>query len=418
MQQLMKDQAAGLSGHSIDLNRYQNPSHRDPKRTQSRESAAEVLRHVMGSDTTDYARLVAGIRGVKSLGNMVERQVLEIIAECDRTEVWRDDDCWDLAQWLATQMGITNLKAKRLINVTHVLPTLPLTSAAFERGQLSMDQIIELCRFATPETEAELITWARRVSVAAIRSKAEAASHTDKKEAAELDKQRWLNYWYFEDRKLMGLQGCFPADQGAVIAKALDRAAGRLPDIVGDDDDHITDLDGSLEMRRADAFYEMASRAIAEDQDPDRATVVVHAELDALIAATSGCEVENGPVIHPETARRLLCDSRLQSVVHNGDGGVIGIGRTSRTIPTWLLRQLRYRDKSCSFPGCHKRYFLHAHHIRHWMDNGTTDLDNLTLSCHYHHKLLHEYGWAVSLRSDNVVRWYRPNGEHYVPGDP
>jgi hypothetical protein len=100
-------------------------------------------------------------------------------------------------------------------------------------------------------------------------------------------------------------------------------------------------------------------------------------------------------VIHPETARRLSCDARVQVVVHDRTGEAVGIGRVARTPPPWLVRQLRHRDRGCTFPGCESRRFLHAHHIEHWTRGGPIELDNLILVCTLHHKLVHEYGWTV-----------------------
>lgn len=77
----------------------------------------------------------------------------------------------------------------------------------------------------------------------------------------------------------------------------------------------------------------LASAHIARDADPDRATVVVQAELGALVGGEGGCAVEGGPVIHPDTARWLLCDGRLQTVVHDHTGQTVVIGRTARTAP-------------------------------------------------------------------------------------
>ncbi len=86
-------------------------------------------------------------------------------------------------------------------------------------------------------------------------------------------------------------------------------------------------------------------------------------------------------MIHPEGARRLLCDGRLQTVVSDHTGQAVGIGRMARTSSPWILRRLRWRDRGCTFPGCELRRFLHAHHIRHWIEGGPTDLDNLVLVC-------------------------------------
>ena len=78
------------------------------------------------------------------------------------------------------------------------------------------------------------------------------------------------------------------------------------------------------------------------------------------------------------------------------------------------MRQLRYRDHGCTFPGCAATAFLQAHHIQHWEDGGRTDLDNLTLVCHFHHKLMHEFGWKVRLEG-SVTRWSRPDGRPFLP---
>ena len=39
--------------------------------------------------------------------------------------------------------------------------------------------------------------------------------------------------------------------------------------------------------------------------------------------------------------------------------------------------------------------FTDAHHIRHWADGGETKLENLTLLCRFHHRLVHDEGYTV-----------------------
>ena len=235
-------------------------------------------------------------------------------------------------------------------------------------------------------------------------------------DVAEAARSRFLRWWWFDDDKRLGLEGWLPADQGAVVATALDRLAGRLPDVVseGGEGPEVS-VDEALDVRRADALVALASTAIAADQDPDRATVVVHADLATLCGDGGGAEIEGGPVIHPETARRLACDARLEMVLHDGHGGVVGIGHVSRNVPPWMLHQLRKRDGGCVFPGCEARRFLHAHHIVVW-PVGPTDLLNLVLVCPYHHKLVHEHRWRVELAPDGSATWMRPDGRIYDPG--
>ncbi len=92
---------------------------------------------------------------------------------------------------------------------------------------------------------------------------------------------------------------------------------------------------------------------------------------------------EGGPAIHPETARRLLCHGRVQMVIEDSTGQPVGLGRTSRDSSAAMLRQLRYRDAECTFPGCGARRFTQAHHIVWWERGGRTDLDNLILVCSF-----------------------------------
>jgi hypothetical protein len=372
----------------------------------------------MESTRSNYNSIpTAELDAAHAAAGRAERCRLEAVLDCDRDEIWSRDGCKDYAQWLSCRLGISNWKARRWVTAAHALPQLPHIAAALESGLLCVDKVLELCRFATPQTEQRLISWARKVTVSAVRRKADVANAPPIEEVVEADKTRYLNYWWFDDGKRLGLDGSLPADQGAVVAKALDRMAGRMPDIVDDDEERPV-FDDTLEARRADALVALCSQGVAQDADPDRATVVVHADLHALAGDERSWELEGGPIVHPETGRRLSCDARLQVVLEDGDGHAVGIGRTSRTVPPWLARQLRHRDGGCTFWGCEQRWWLHAHHIWHWGLGGPTDLDNLVLVCNFHHKLLHEYGWGVELDSNGTTRWFRPDGRELERSPP
>jgi hypothetical protein len=50
-------------------------------------------------------------------------------------------------------------------------------------------------------------------------------------------------------------------------------------------------------------------------------------------------------------------------------------------------------------------------------------MDNLVLLCSHHHKCVHDFGWSLTLKPDNTVRFYRPDGRRYragpgPPGEP
>ena len=58
-----------------------------------------------------------------------------------------------MAQWLSGRLGISNWAARRWVTAAHALEHLPRLSYALERGALCLDKVVELARFATPETE-------------------------------------------------------------------------------------------------------------------------------------------------------------------------------------------------------------------------------------------------------------------------
>jgi hypothetical protein len=358
--------------------------------------------------------LIRGIDTFHQRACSAQREQFRLIAEGDRQKAWRNSGARDMAHFIRMRYGISDWKARRWIAAAHALEELPRLSHAFTSGELGIDKVVELARFATPETEADLLRWAMRVSCGAIRRKGDLAARASIEEVQEVDKSRFLSWWSFDEGRRFGLEAELPAAQGAVVARALERLAEQLPVMPGEPDARNTDA------RRADALVALCSAGIASDADADRATVVVHASLDALVSDGSGCEIEGGGVIHPETARRLACTARVQTVLEDGAGQPVHLGRISREPSAAMLRQLRHRDHECTFPGCGARRFVQAHHIVWWEQGGRTDLDNLLLVCSFHHKLVHEYRWAVQREQDGTVRWFHPDGTRYHvgPGPP
>jgi hypothetical protein len=220
-----------------------------------------------------------------------------------------------------------------------------------------------------------------------------------------------------------------------MIISAITRESEQVPVMPGEEDPVYIDA------RRADALMGILSTRVASDPDPDRATVVVHVSAETLMGGgsprTSGgttgphvaaavasgpriagswAEIESGPVIHPEAARRLCCTARIQAMIEDANGEAIAMGRVSRDPSAAMMRQLKFRDRHCQFPGCGSTRYLQAHHIRWWSSGGTTDLDKLVLLCTFHHKLVHEHGWRLTRDPDGTVRWFHPDGTPYRAG--
>jgi Domain of unknown function (DUF222)/HNH endonuclease len=134
----------------------------------------------------------------------------------------------------------------------------------------------------------------------------------------------------------------------------------------------------------------------------ERYQVLVHVDGD-------GCAIEDGPGISPETARRLSCDASIVAMAEK-DGKPLSVGRRTRSIPPATRRALVARDGRCQFPGCERRRFVDAHHIRHWAHGGETSLDNLVLLCRHHHRHVHEGGHRLVRDPDGQLEFRRPDG--------
>jgi hypothetical protein len=365
---------------------------------------------VHAQDDRSDQELIQGIDSLHASISHAQRELFRLIAEAGRRELWRGSGARDMTHWVSMRHGISWWKASRWIAAAFALEGLPQLSGSFLRGELGIDKVVELTRFATAESEGRLIRWAKGVSCACIRRKGDLAVRRSIQDTQDADRNRFVSWWYLDDGRRFGLEAELPAADGAVVARALDRLAERIPVMPGEEHPiHAS-------ARRADALVAMCSSRLTAGGDPDRATVVVHAPLGSLGSEGRGYELEGGGVVASETTARLLCNGRIQAVIEDGAGQPVRTGRASREPPVWMVRQLRYRDKECRFPGCGSRRFTQAHHIVWWEGGGTTDLDNLLLVCSFHHKLVHEYGWVIRRQRDGTVHWYRPDGDVHRAG--
>jgi hypothetical protein len=337
-----------------------------------------------------------------------QRRLLAAIARVDGSGLWEADGARDCAHWVQMRYGISLWKADRWVQAAHALQGLPAVADALGSGALGIDKVAELTRFAQFDTEDALVAWAQRVPAGAIRHRGELERRRDLDETETAERTRSLRWWTEHDRFEMHAE--LPAAQGEVVRAALEHMTERVPS--------MPDEDGpwDLPARRADALVALCATGPASVDRRPAATVVVHAQLEGLVQGSHGCEIEDGPVISPAAAERLVCNARIQTVVEDAKGEVVRVGRMRREPPGWMLRQVRYRDRGCVFPGCGTRSFTEAHHVVWWSKGGRTDLDNLVLTCSFHHRLVHEHGWRLSRTPGGEVRWFRPNGERYRAG--
>ena len=142
----------------------------------------------MSEDTN--AALIGAMDAAHARVARAERELLCLIRDVDRLEAWRNAGARGTAHWLSMRYGISCWKAQRWIVAAHALERLPRLSEAFARGELGIDKVVELARFASTETEADLIVWAKRVSCAAVRRRGDLAARASTQEAVEAERAR------------------------------------------------------------------------------------------------------------------------------------------------------------------------------------------------------------------------------------
>ncbi len=406
------------------------------------------------------AELAAQITELAGHLNAANHRWLILIAEFDRREGWADGTTISCAHWLSWKCGLDRGAAREKVRVARALEALPLISAAMARGEVSYSKVRALTRIATPRNEDELLMIALHGTANHV--EALVRKYRRAEEACELGREasqfatRGLT-WYFDDDGSLFLQARLPAEGGAVVLRALELATAtprRTPDAqdvsaetsrgVRSTDDHelASEMAGagvfssdqmqgprtrpglsaddtdhpSPRQRRADALVCFAESWLAHGPKAmaggERQQIVIHVDAESLRQETPGrCEVEGGPSIAVQTARRLSCDASLVTVIEDEAGQALDVGRKTRSIPPAIRRALRSRDTGCRFPGCSHKFFLDGHHIRHWADGGETKLSNLVLLCRFHHRQVHEGRVQVRMLDDGALRFTGARGQ-------
>lgn len=205
------------------------------------------------------------------------------------------------------------------------------------------------------------------------------------------------------------LVGRFQLDPAtaAVVAAALHHFAAPQPAtrVVGEDGQRVLGIADrrSNAQRYADALGLMARAAMrntgGRGGEPPR--VVVHTTPEQLAgrsdAGLATCE-QTGPV-PAAVLHRLACDAVLERVTIDEAGHILDYGRTRRLASTAQRKALAVRDGGCAIPGCGALpSWCDAHHVRSWVPDGPTDLDNLVLLCPAHHTGVHLRRWRIEMR--------------------
>ena len=353
--------------------------------------------------------------------NAANGRFLRVLAEFDRRRGWAEWAVKSCAHWLNWRCGISLGAAREKVRVARALEHLPGVAAAMVEGRLSYFKAREMTRVATPANEDYLLNIALFGTASHVEDvvrgfrRALDAEEVSREAIQQRDQCLWF---HTAPDGSLEIRARVPAEIGALFRRALEAAEDSLP--IPKNVPAGTSADSELQhrsrKRRVEALAALAESFLAmgprDLSGSDRQQIVVHVDAETLKHSHAGrCELEHGPSVAVETARRLSCDASVVRIVEDSKGEPLDVGRKTRTIPSGIRRALQSRDKGCRFPGCSFKRYVDGHHVRHWADGGETKLSNLVTLCRFHHRLVHEGQVVIQSVDDGAFRFVQPNGE-------
>jgi hypothetical protein len=311
-------------------------------------------------------------------------------AEFATSDAWDEDGSVSAIDWMRFNCHMNAGAAANAIAVGESLERLPESHQAVVDGEIGFAHLVVMARTADDLDdrfdEKVLVEKAKENSPGKFFYICQHARHAadPKQYAAELAEQveqRRLKLSTWMDGSLL-ISGQLDPVGGAALLTAIRPLARKS----GAHDDR------DQEQRNADALVELASGGGSQAQ------IQVTSSIETLVglAGSPAAEMEFSLPVSSKTIERLACDSSIARVLLNSESLVIDVGRSKRVVSEPGRRALAARDGTCRWTECDRPASRSAaHHLVHWIHGGTSDLDNLILLCHRHHRMVHEGGWQI-----------------------
>ncbi|MGW4101128.1 DUF222 domain-containing protein [Mycobacterium sp. NPDC004974] len=339
--------------------------------------------------------------------NAIDGRIVEIVAEMERDELCGTTGARSMKALVAWKTGVSPRNAETVVAVSRRLEEFPRCAEGMREGRLSLDQVGVIAEKAADGSDEHYAELAAVATVTQLRTavQLEPRPEPDAQPEPERSITKTVNDEYTTYRIRL------PRIEAAKFDAARQaHHDGLIADWKRDHDTDDNHSDGDNGQQQpfpdsVDAFMSVIEAGwdteAARRPHGQHTTVVVHVDLDKdgdkPVAA-----LHLGPLLTDEERRYLLCDTTYEAWFERS-GQVIGAGRSTRQISRRLRRALEHRDRCCAVPGCGATRGLHAHHIVHWEDGGSTELDNLVLVCPYHHRLHHRRLITITGPADRLV---------------
>ncbi|WP_082947505.1 HNH endonuclease signature motif containing protein [Mycobacterium sp. E2479] len=137
------------------------------------------------------------------------------------------------------------------------------------------------------------------------------------------------------------------------------------------------------------------------------ASIIVTTTLGELEAAAGRGLTGGGTMLPMSDVIRLARHAHHYLAIFD-NGKALALYHTKRLASPGQRIVLYAKDRGCSHPGCDvSGYYCEVHHVEDWAKSFRTDIDQLTLACGPHHRLL-EKGWTTRKRANGDTEWIPP----------
>ena len=337
-----------------------------------------------------------------------------------------EDAAGTVASWLQAKSNTSRADAEALRRLGRDAARLPVMAAALAAGEVSTAHL-QILASATRKLDAErvaadekqLVDLAREFDPRLFRicvTRWVAVTFPDRHER---DTQRDYDSRWLRLAETIGgmvsVSGMLDPETARPVLAAISSLARKA----GASDER------TQAQRNADALADLARIAANADQLPvtggSRPTITVLARPENL-AGTPGAppaSYDDGTPLTDTEFERTLCDARFNRLVTSALGEQLDYGRLTRDISPGLRKWLHLVDGGCRVAGCTKpAHATDAHHIRWWRYGGSTDRSNLVLLCAFHHYLVHDRGWTITMDPTRAVTFTSPSGHRSYTSRP
>lgn len=373
----------------------------------------------------------AAVAEVCGIMHHTHARLVAAVAEALERGWWNQSGIRSPEHWLCWQTGLSPAHAAQVVAVARRRGDLPATMAAFDAGELALDQVVPIVRWAPVWADRQACDLAKRCTVTQLRAalaRYPFAEHATSGSAGRdpVEQEAVAHDAPGHDRA--GATGGAPPADRSQPAPGHEVVSADLADPVGHRDDPVPTAAGgefcSL-VEQPDGSWRLSARldadhglvldaALAEIRDalfrdaghaPSGVDALMTMARRSLDAVTDRGRRDRyrvhvtldehhqllDPLGHtlPDWIRDLITCDTTMSVTWQRNGIPIAQGSVADSIPAATRRHVLARDGGCRVPGCGRRNGLDLHHVIHRRHHGTNDPWNLIALCGHHHRMHH-----------------------------